>query len=46
MALVRPLAWEPPHAAGVDLEKKDKKKLDKCFKPLEFGVVFYKAFDN
>ena len=32
-ALIRPLAWEPPYAVGVDLEKakrqKDKKKKKK-----------------
>ena len=28
-ALIRPLAWEPPNAAGVALEKEKKKKKDK-----------------
>ena len=26
VALIRPLAWEPPHAEGVGLEKKKKKE--------------------
>ena len=26
-ALIRPLAWEPPYAAGVALEKEKKKKV-------------------
>ena len=26
VALIRPLAWEPPYAAGVTLKKKPKKK--------------------
>ena len=28
-ALIRPLAWEPPHAAGADLEKDKKTKKKK-----------------
>jgi len=28
-ALIRPLAWEPPYAAGAALEKTKKKKKDK-----------------
>ena len=31
-ALIRPLAWEPPHAAGVALEKKKKTKKTKTQK--------------
>ena len=34
-APIRPLAWEPPYAAGVALEKakrqKEKKKFESCF---------------
>ena len=29
IALIRPLAWEPPYAAGVALEKTEKKKKKK-----------------
>ena len=31
-APMRPLAWEPPYAAGAALEKKRKKKKDKTTK--------------
>ena len=27
VALIRPLAWEPPYAAGAALKKKAKKKI-------------------
>ena len=27
VALIRPLAWEPPHAAGAALKKRGKKAL-------------------
>ena len=37
-ALIRPLAWEPPHAAGAVLEKaKRQKKKKRRFKVLEFS---------
>ena len=29
VALIRPLAWEPPYAAGVALKSKNKKKTNK-----------------
>ena len=31
VALIRPLAWEPPYAAGVALEKIKKKKKEKKY---------------
>ena len=32
IAPIRPLAWEPPHAVGVVLEKRERqKKKKKCF---------------
>ena len=34
VALIRPLAWEPPYSAGVALKKKKKKKK-KCEKAAE-----------
>ena len=33
MAPIRPLAWEPPNAAGAALKKKDKRKG-------KFGLIF------
>ena len=38
-ALIRPLAWEPPYAAGVALEmpKKTKKKKKKAYNMLHTG---------
>ena len=32
IALIRPLAWEPPYAMGVALEKTKKKKKDTNYK--------------
>ena len=39
-ALIQPLAWEPPYAASVALEKtkKKKKKLDRKCKQIGEGV--------
>ena len=36
-ALIGPLAWEPPHAAGavLEMEKRQKKKKKKSFRPLK-----------
>ena len=31
-ALIKPLVWEPPYAAGADLEKKKKKEKKVCYK--------------
>ena len=37
VALIRPLAWEPPYAAGVALKsKKKKKKYIQCFPKLYY----------
>ena len=41
MALIGPLAWEPPYAAGAALERqKDKKKKKKKKKKKEKGKNF------
>ena len=40
-APIRPLAWEPPHAAGVALEKTKKKKKKKKRKDVPTYVINY-----
>ena len=30
VALIRPLAWEPPHTVGVALESRTNKQTNKC----------------
>ena len=40
-APIRPLAWEPPHAAGMGLKKK-KKKDKKTKKKKNYHVVSFK----
>ena len=35
MALIRPLAWEPPYAAGVALEKAEKQKTNEQTNKME-----------
>ena len=39
-ALIRPLAWEPPYAAGAALEKTEKKKKRKKenYWPIQFCI--------
>ena len=39
-ALIRPLAWDPPYAAGVALEKKDEKQTNKQTKNSFFTPIF------
>ena len=39
VALIQPLAWEPPHAVGVALKrKKDEKKRKKLFSSLSLEI--------
>ena len=38
-ALIRPLAWEPPYAAGEALEKEKKKKKGGILYLLSFAVL-------
>ena len=39
-ALIRPLAWEPPYAAGAALEKTKKKKLYIQFYNYNYFIIF------
>ena len=44
VALIRPLAWEPPYAAGVTLKRqKTKKKKFKCLESLSLGPTMLRA---
>ena len=39
VALIRPLAWEPPYAVGMALKKKDKKRKNKKLNIMNLNLV-------
>ena len=43
MALIRPLAWEPPYAVDVALKKKTE---DKKIKKIKLGLAFAVSYSN
>ena len=42
VALIGPLAWQPPNATGVALKKEDKKEKDKQVRVTLFKNIFEK----
>ena len=44
VALIRPLAWEPPHAAGAALEKAERQKKTKTKNRTKFLHLALESF--
>ena len=42
-ALIRPLAWEPPYAAGAALKRQNRNKEKELQKPCFFFSLFFRA---
>ena len=45
VALIRPLAWEPPYAVGAALKKKKDKKIEKQKIKIDVWILPWRDFD-